>query len=314
MYISLYFGALFSQAVPSDIPVRCPDGAETHSAYCSHRRWVIPGFPTGETWIRNEETPSIFYGRASHYDPGVMWATALVRGFDREYLAQFDCLVTGFFINDVGRVAWLLHEGEEFRCLVVDNARAKDLYNVVILNRFAVEVEFAFAKDVLESLGPGHPIILVAYQIDRPTFSEWVAAQRLDEYLFQIWESDRWEPRGWIQVRTDQQAWYKLRGSGDLWFRIPGCLYCQNEVRYAFVPGEFVLYEVASGDSLALISEKIYGYSHPRFWDAIFEANQEVMPDPYFMKVGLQLRIPVYNKIAVDIESIFYSLWGRRIR
>ena len=299
MYIWLYFNLLFTRIEPATVPIGCMKGEVTNSSRCSYSRYVLPGFPTRETWRRNENTPEVFYGRAVHYEPGMMWATAISRGFDREYLVQFDCLVSGFFINDVGRVAWLMYRGMEYQCLVVDNARARDLYETVVFNRESVEVEFDFARDVLKDnvSHNGHRIVLVAYQIERPTPNEWITAERLDEYLFNTWETSYREPTGWIQVKPDQQAYYKIEGYGQLWHRTPGCLYCEDDLHWAFVPNEFEVYEVVAGDSLAMIAKKMYGYSHPRFWEAIYQANRDQMINPYFVKVGQYLMIPLYTKI-----------------
>lgn len=301
IWISVYFHLTFYRVEPADSPIYCPAGSQKHTATCSLSGYALPGFPTRETWRRDEQTPLIFYGRAVHYAPGVMWATALQRGFERDYLDQFDCLVSGFFINDVGRVAWMLHEGKEYRCLVVDNARARDLYPAVILNREAVEVEYRFASDVLDNHRPhvADPIVVMAYQIDRPTPEEWGSAAQLDEYLFNAWiTSYGGEPKGWIQVGSEQQAVYLIDGWGEVWQKIPGCLDCQAEKEYVFdlVCAEY--YRVLPGDSLDKISKKIYGYSHPRFWDAIYAANQDKMDNPASVYPGQILKIPCYTEYA----------------
>jgi len=49
-------------------------------------------------------------------------------------------------------------------------------------------------------------------------------------------------------------------------------------------------YEVAPGDSLSVISVKVYGTS--RRWEEIFEANSELLEDPDSLQVGQVLRIP----------------------
>ena len=122
----------------------CLAGVQHNTAQCSYSGHIIPGYPTPETWTRQLDTPYIFYGKAVYYNEGIMLATALRRGFDQEYLDEFDCLASGFFINDVGRTAWVLHRGYTYKCLIVDNAKSKDLYNTVILNREAIEVSFQF--------------------------------------------------------------------------------------------------------------------------------------------------------------------------
>ena len=300
-WIWLTFHLMFTQANPVDVPMNCPRGTRTNTAHCSFSNYKIPGFPTRDTWRREADTPTIFYGRAIRYSPGLMWSTAMQRGFEKEYLVQFDCLVSGFFINDVGRVAWMLHGGNEYRCLIVDNAKSRDLYETVILNREAVEVSFDFAAEELNtdimSRDHDNPIVVMAYQIERPTSGEWFTAVRLDEYLLNKWESSyNKEPKGLIQVKSDQQVYYNIEGDSEWWFRVPGCLYCEDESKFDFTDG-FDSYEVVYGDSLELISRKVYGYSHPRFWEKIYEANKDQMPNPYFISIGQILRIPVYNKI-----------------
>jgi len=279
----------------------CLPGKKTNTATCSYTGHVLPGFPTRKTWVRTEDTPSIFYGRASHYDPGLMWSTAIFRGFEREYLNEFDCLITGFFINDVGRVAWILYGGGTHRCLVVDNARARDLYPTLIHSRYALEAEFAFGRDVLNNTHSHaeRPIVIVAYQVEEPTPNEWMTAQRLDEYLFDNWETSHYgEPRGWIQVKKDNQAWYMINEDYQYWKPIPGCLYCKN-TEFVFTE-KITQYTVVPGDSLNIISTKVYGYSHPRFWEAIYNANLEQMSKGRtYLQAGWILNIPVWEEIEL---------------
>lgn len=297
------FVTMFYSDIRVDTLKPCVPRHKNNTSHCSHSGYWIPGFPTRDTWRRTEETPPIFYGRAIHYAPGIMWTTAIKRGFDEDYLESFDCLVSGFFINDVGRVAWVLFEGRTYECLVVDNARPRDLYETVIFNREVMEVEYTFAKDVLGNtvVGAPNPIVVVAYQIEQPTLGEWASAERLDKYLKDNWVmSYHGEPNGHIQLKADQEAWYLMSGDDEIWTMIPGCKYCNDDMKFGFIEGEYDLYYVEHGDSLDKISKKMYGYSHPRFWRAIFIANEDRMKDEYFIGVGMQLKIPVWKEFEIE--------------
>jgi len=221
----LWLVSLFNTGQYVVQPSRCLD-SERSTAVCNYSGWVTPGYASKETWRRDEETPLIFYGRATYYHPGLMESTALLRGFDPDYLDEFDCLVSGFFINDVGRTAWMLHEGNEYRCLVVDNARARDIYKAVMINREAVEVSWEFAESRLgidvSANGNGVPVVAMAYQAEKPTVQEWQQAVRLDEYLWSVWEGQHYaEPIGWVKIDSDQRATYRIIGYPE-WLPIPG--------------------------------------------------------------------------------------------
>ena len=179
---------MFSVITPAETPEACMPYQQVDTARCSYNGYRSPGFPTRETWRRDEDTPEVFYGRAVHYHPGIMRATALERGFSSRYLEQFDCLVSGFYINDVGRVAWMLHDGGEPRCLVVDNARPRDLWETLVLNREAVEVSYRFWQDEMreDKRDDRFPVVVMAYQVERPTKDEWLSAQRMDAHLADV--------------------------------------------------------------------------------------------------------------------------------
>lgn len=300
-YVWVIFNLLFQSDNPVTPTLYCLTQAERNTAKCSHAGFRLPGFPTRNTWTRTEDTPSIFYGRAIHYSPGIMQATAIARGFEKEYLLKFDCLLSGFFVNDVGRVAWILHKGESHRCLVVDNARPRDLYGAVIHAREAIEIEYNFARNVLGNTIPhkGNPVVIVAYQIEEPTLREWASAQRLDGYLFENWvTSNHGEPKAWVQIKANHETWYMIDEDSKYWKPIPGCLECKENMEYAFT-GEITEYTVSSGDSLSIIAEKVYGYSHPRFWEGIYNANLDIIHDPAELTLGIILKIPTWGLIAI---------------
>lgn len=305
-YVWLMFNVIFSfdNQVTPIIP--CRPELQLNTQYCSAAGYALPGYPTRATWTRQEDTPLIFYGRAIRYDHGLMRATAIKRGFDESYLQEFDCLVSGFFINDVGRVAWMLHKGDTYRCLVVDNAWPRDIYNPVINSREAVEVSYTFSRDVLGSNTPQseNPIVVMAYQVEEPTPEEWASAQRLDQWLFDNWiTSYHGEPHGYIQIKKDMQTWYMIDEDYKEWKPIPGCLYCDESVVTGFTD-EIIEYVVVPGDSLNIISKKVYGYSHPRFWEAIVQANPDIIEDPTYLLPGMVLKIPVWGELpAVTIRK-----------
>ena len=53
---------------------------------------------------------------------------------------------------------------------------------------------------------------------------------------------------------------------------------------------EFTFYEVQSGDSLSKIAREHYGDANK--WNALFEANREVIEDPDLIYPGQKIRVP----------------------
>lgn len=49
-------------------------------------------------------------------------------------------------------------------------------------------------------------------------------------------------------------------------------------------------YTVRSGDSLSVISQRVYGSA--RHWRFLYEANRDRIPDPDRLRVGTELRVP----------------------
>ncbi|MCC5785867.1 MAG: LysM peptidoglycan-binding domain-containing protein [Phycisphaerales bacterium] len=49
-------------------------------------------------------------------------------------------------------------------------------------------------------------------------------------------------------------------------------------------------YTVRSGDSLSVISQRVYGSA--RHWRVLYEANRDRIPDPDRLRVGAELRVP----------------------
>jgi phage tail protein X len=298
--ISMLFALWFMRATPAAVPVQCPQSQQLNTQSCSASGYVIPGFPTRNTWERLDDTPDIFYGRAVHYHPGIMWSTAKYRGFSQEYLEQFDCLGSGFFINDVGRVAWMLHEGETYRCLIVDNARPRDLWNTVVLAREAIEVNYTFYRDVLQESELDYPIVLIAYQVEEPTPEEWNTAERLDTYLKDKWVmSYHGEPHGFVRVIEDQTTEYQISEDKPVWKKIPGGLWGTDEngdMLADEVPTvQYMEHVVVYGDTVSQIAYDFYGRTTPSLWELIYEANDNISPTS--LKVGSVLQIPIYKQI-----------------
>ncbi|MDX1548099.1 MAG: peptidoglycan-binding protein LysM [Rhodothermales bacterium] len=53
---------------------------------------------------------------------------------------------------------------------------------------------------------------------------------------------------------------------------------------------EFTFYEIQSGDSLSKIAREHYGDANK--WNALFEANREVIEDPDLIYPGQKIRVP----------------------
>lgn len=89
----------------------------------------------------------------------------------------------------------------------------------------------------------------------------------------------------------------------------------------AEAPAEETLYTVQSGDTLSAVASKTLGSS--RKYEAIFEANRDVMATPNSLRIGMKLRIPQeaesvakraptpFNPVAQ--RSLDYSISAGRI-
>lgn len=53
---------------------------------------------------------------------------------------------------------------------------------------------------------------------------------------------------------------------------------------------DYETYTVRSGDSLSLISQRLYGSA--RHWRLLYEANRDRIPDPDRLRLGTELRVP----------------------
>jgi hypothetical protein len=98
--------------------------------------WV-PGYISLETWYR--PAPRHMVGRAVFYAPGVMRATAEVRGLSLEGFLDGVSLMSP---ADIGRTVWLLRPGGNWEgpFLVVDCARRGDMWPIIVGRDEVVEV------------------------------------------------------------------------------------------------------------------------------------------------------------------------------
>lgn len=134
-------------AVPTDVPLAggSPDSDNPRSLYDGYwwreESWV-PGWISVGTWFT--PAPLAIQGRAVYYAPGIMEATARVRGMS---LSGYVDGVSLMSPADIGRTVWIKRTGGwEGPFLVVDCARRNDMYGVVVGRREVVEVGFQTAE------------------------------------------------------------------------------------------------------------------------------------------------------------------------
>ena len=60
-------------------------------------------------------------------------------------------------------------------------------------------------------------------------------------------------------------------------------------------------YTVQPGDTLWLISVKVYGDG--RLWPVIFEANRDILDDPGRIRPGQVLKIPPKSQAVASMQS-----------
>jgi len=128
-----------------DIPNYLYDG------YWWRDETFVPGYISVETWFT--PAPISIRGRAVYYAPGVMEATANVRGM------SLDGYVDGVSLMspaDIGRKVWIKRAGGwEGPFLVVDCARRGDMWPIIVGRQEVVEVGFktAVAWGMARSMG-----------------------------------------------------------------------------------------------------------------------------------------------------------------
>lgn len=186
----------------------CDDGNPIDGYWGNHNVW-IPGLIRNTSWFL--VTPPVVKGKAAWYAPGIMEATAAVRGLS---LDGFLDGVSGTTCSDLGLTYWIGLPPEwgpmiwEGPFLVVDCARRGDLYGVIVDREEVVEVGFETAerwgltkghrlggytvnengwfKDVLVSKYPPQiagyfaPISLVEWFLDRVEFYPMALEVTLD--------------------------------------------------------------------------------------------------------------------------------------
>jgi hypothetical protein len=124
----------------------CDDGNPIDGYWGNHQTW-IPGLIRNSSWFL--VTPPVVHGKAAWYAPGIMEATAEVRGLSLEGFVDG---VSGTTCSDLGLTYWIGHVAYwgvttwEGPFLVVDCARRGDLYGVIVSRGEAVEVGFETAE------------------------------------------------------------------------------------------------------------------------------------------------------------------------
>ena len=122
-----------------------PDDDDPYNGYywtAGGGEW-IPGMISNRTWFL--PAPVHYVGKAAFYAPGLMEATADLRGLSLEGFVDGVSLMSP---ADIGSVVWIRRPGHEWEgpFLSVDSARRSDLYGVVVHRGEAVEVGFETAR------------------------------------------------------------------------------------------------------------------------------------------------------------------------
>jgi hypothetical protein len=122
----------------SDWP-HCDDGNPINGYWWRDEFW-IPGYPSQESWFTG--APLYSAGGAVFYAPGVMEATAKMRGLSLEGYVDGVAMMSP---ADIGSMVWINYDGWEGPFLVVDCARRGDYYPVSVFRAEVVEVGFETA-------------------------------------------------------------------------------------------------------------------------------------------------------------------------
>lgn len=141
---------------------------------------------TYETWMTGH--PIYSTGAAVFYAPGVMEATAHIRGMDLDKYVDGVSLMSP---TDIGREVWIKHDGVwEGPFLSVDTAQQNHMCQAIQTRGEVIEVGYQTANrwgmtdwpdvhewkvDVEVSLFP--PVFLEAFDIESVNFPEWWSAQ-----------------------------------------------------------------------------------------------------------------------------------------
>lgn len=164
----------------------------------------IEGLISNETWWTPQPTHTI--GKAVWYAPGIMKATAEVRGMD---LDGFVGGVSLFSPADIGEIVWLKRPGKiwEGPFLVVDASQRGHMLVTVTENKEVVEVDFPTARrwGMVDGDWSGYSINqwmirnVQVYKGVHPPF-ERSEAERYDSFFFRtLFYTDRenamWSPK-----------------------------------------------------------------------------------------------------------------------
>lgn len=227
-------------STPSPVPTLRPalpydeDGATPYDGYWWYNQesWV-PGYISLETWYT--PAPRRIIGGAVFYAPGVMAATAKVRGFS---LSGFVDGVSLMSPADIGRVVWLKRPKHAWEgpFLVVDCARRGDMYPIIVGREEVVEVGWDTA--VRWGMGYGdadgwHTRTAKLTGVQVWTESNYPLEEDLARYPLQRYDD-------WFvaRARFSTNAEDRTKGRIYTWSGHPGCwVWWQNEDIYC--PGDF---------------------------------------------------------------------------
>ncbi len=164
----------------------------------------IEGLISNETWWTPQPTHTI--GKAVWYAPGLMKATADVRGMD---LTGFVGGVSLFSPADIGEVVWIKRPGKlwEGPFLVVDASQRGHMLVTVTENKEVVEVDFQTARrwGMVEGDWSGYSITqwmirnVQVYKGTHPPFEKSIP-ERYDSFFYRTLffterENAMWSPR-----------------------------------------------------------------------------------------------------------------------
>lgn len=194
--------------------------------------WV-PGYISLETWYT--PAPRRIIGGAVFYAPGVMAATAKVRGFSLKGYVDGVSLMSP---ADIGRSVWLKRPGYDWEgpFLVVDCARRGDMYPIIVGREEAVEVGWDTASRWGMGYGDGtswHTRKAKILDVQVWTESVYPYPDDLARYPLQRYDE-------WFLPRVRFSTIEEDRGKGRIytWTGHPGCwVWWQNEDVYC--PGDF---------------------------------------------------------------------------
>ena len=223
---------------PMRQPTPTPGGPSTDIAgYLYDGYWWqgevwVPGFISLETWYR--PAPRHMVGKAVFYAPGVMHATAQVRGLSLDGFLDGVSLMSP---ADIGRTVWLLRPGGEWEgpFLVVDCARRNDMYGILVGRDEVVEVGWDTAVRWGMGYGHGKPWALEGVEV-------WVGDQAPSPTMltrdFPVQNYDEWFiERATYSTPDEDRAKgriYTAKGHLACWLWWNGDIMCPSDFYEAY--------------------------------------------------------------------------------